>query len=295
MAHTTTIHRRLTGLLAGLALALLAIPSGALAQSDRKEINDRFKAIEWVTGPGTGDLGNATIKVPAGYRFTGASGAEAYCHYTGNNYGGEVGVLEPVPGKNASDFFILFTFDGTGYVKDDEKSKLDDEFAETLLKQFKEGTDKGNAERASRGAGPIHVTGWNQKPFYDDQTKNLTWAVIVSGQGGASVNYESKVLGRRGVMAVNMVVDQQAVAKTIPEYRKLVSGLNYKAGDTYSEFREGDKIAEYGLIGLASGGIAIAAIKWWKPLMQFGIFIIAGVGIAIKKVFSMFKSKPASV
>lgn len=276
------------------ALALLA-PATANAQVDRSEIIKRYKEIKWVNGPATGELGNASIKIPAGYRFCGADGAEAFCHFTGNNYNGELGVLEPVAkGKEEPPYFILFTFENSGYVKDDEKDELNDKFADTLLKQFKEGTEAGNKDRAALGAGPIHVTGWSQKPFYDDQTKNLTWAVIVSGEGGSSVNYESKVLGRRGVMSVNMVIDQDKVAATVPEYRKLIGGFAYKSGDTYAEFRDGDKIAEYGLIGLASGGIALAAVKWWKPLMKFGIFIIAAVGLGIKKVLSMFKSKPAT-
>jgi hypothetical protein len=37
----------------------------------------------------------------------------------------------------------------------------------------------------------------------------------------------------------------------------------------------------------------VAAVKWWKPLMKFGIFIVAGIGIALKKVFSMFRRNPA--
>ncbi len=140
---------------------------------------------------------------------------------------------------------------------------------------------------------PLTISGWSQKPFYDDQTKNLTWGLIVSSPSGSSINYESRVLGRRGYLNANMVLSEANVAKSVPEFRKILGGIAYKPGDTYGEFKSGDKVAEYGLLGLASGGLAIAAVKWWKPLMKFGIFIVAGVALAIKKVFSLFKSKAA--
>lgn len=58
--------------------------------------------------------------------------------------------------------------------------------------------------------------------------------------------------------------------------------------------RSGDKIAQYGLVGLVTGGAAVAAVKFWKPLMKFGIFIIAAIAAVAAKLKSFFTGRKTS-
>jgi len=260
--------RRALGLLclfaATAASTLCSSTARAVDAEEQKAIIERYKQIKWVVGPGTGDLGNAKINVPQGYRFCGADGAQAFSDYTQNIYSGELGVLMPTPdpktGKGA-EWFILFSFEDAGYVKDDDKDELTSEVIDGMLEGYRKGTEAGNADLRARGWATLSVTGWHQKPFYDQTTKNLTWAIIVAGDGSESVNYDSRVLGRRGFMTVKMVLDKEDVAATVPQYQKLVGGLKFNSGESYAEYKQGDKLATYGLVGLLGGG---AAGRRWR-------------------------------
>jgi len=62
----------------------------------------------------------------------------------------------------------------------------------------------------------------------------------------------------------------------------------YKSGGKYAEFRQGDKVAKYGLTALVvGGGVALAAKsgllgKLFKPILV-GLLV---VGSALKKLFT---------
>jgi uncharacterized membrane-anchored protein len=264
----------------------------------RSEAAAKMNAIKWTVGPATVDVGrNASLRVPAGYKFTGSEGALAWAELNGNTSRGQLGVLTPpfdLAKGMGPEWFVVFRFDDIGYVKDDEKADLTEETADKILKGVREGNDEANKERQARGWGTLNVTGWHQKPFYDSTTKNLTWAIAAESDGETVVNYDSRALGRHGVMIVKMVVAQDKAAATIPAFQSVIKGLSFKSGESHAEFKSGDKIAEYGLIGLVSGGAAVAVVKWWKPLMKFGVLILVGIGAALKKVVGLFKGNRTS-
>lgn len=73
-----------------------------------------------------------------------------------------------------------------------------------------------------------------------------------------------------------------------------MTGFKFNQGETYAEFRQGDKVATYGLVGLVAGGAAFAAgkaglfAKLGVVFAKFYKFIIAGVlalFVGIKKLF----------
>lgn len=99
-------------------------------------------------------------------------------------------------------------------------------------------------------------------PRYNDTTHNLEWAIKVrSEEGGTSVNYLTKLLGRKGVMHVTLLVDAEELPATLPAYQKLLSEFTYTAGQSYAEFRQGDKLAQYSLAGLITAGAGVAMVK----------------------------------
>src|SRR5215467_8055230 len=79
--------------------------------------------IDWQDGPTTGKLGDiAQIEVPEGYRFAGKAGAEKVLQLTQNLPSGrELGVLV----ARGSGWFMIFEFEESGYVKDNEKLDAD--------------------------------------------------------------------------------------------------------------------------------------------------------------------------
>ncbi len=243
--------------------------------------------IDWQRGPTVGHLGDiADINIPEGYQFAGKQGAQTALRITHNIPSGkELGVL--VPSSADANWFMIFEFVETGYVKDTEKDSLD---ADAILKSIKSGTEAANEERQKQGWKPFHVTGWERPPFYDPQTHNLTWAIRGKGDDPTdtgSVNHSIRLLGRRGTMNVDLVASPAEYASITPEFNTLISGFNYSQGSRYADFVKGDKVAEYGLAALIAGGAGAVLFKTGLLAKFWKLIVVAFVAIGsfIKKIF----------
>lgn len=239
------------------------------------------ESLSWQT-EGKAPIGAlAEIDIPEGYRYTGNEGTiklmEAYGNLTS---GQELGYLTP----DDMEWFALFEFEEVGYIKDDEKDKLD---AGEILKQLQAGQKEANKELSRRGMSTLEVVGWKKEPFYNPETNNLEWAIrLRSSDGGEVLNYKTKILGRRGVMDVVLVCDEEHLDKILTDYQRLLTGFRYHQQDSYAAYTQGDKVAEYGLTGLiVGGGLLVAAksgllAKLWKPV---AVGLLA-VGAVIKRL-----------
>lgn len=247
--------------------------------------------LDWHEGPCQGQLGDmAEIKVPKGYRFLDGENTRTLLTLLENiTDGSELGTVAP----DDANWLAIFEFSPEGYIRDDEKDKID---AAAILNTIKRGTEASNVERKKRGWGTLTVTGWHQAPNYDAQTKNLQWAIAaVNEKGEPLLNYNTRLLGRHGVMKVTLITDPQTLTAALPKFKQLLANYQYTPGNKYGEFRAGDKVAEYGLTALvAGGGLAVAAksgllaklglllAKAWKIV----VLAVVGVGAFIKKMFS---------
>ena len=239
--------------------------------------------VKWQEGPSIGNLGTtAEIKVPAGYVFANANDTRILMEAMQNPTSGqELGFIAP-PGAS---WFIVFEFDEVGYVRDDEKGSLD---ADAMMESIRRGNDEGNKERQKRGWSTMTILGWEQPPRYNETTHNLEWAIKGLSEGSPVVNYNTRLLGRAGVMKVTLVTDPSLLASTMPEFKTVITGFNFSQGQKYAEFRKGDKMAEYGLAGLVVGGATAVAVKsglfkWLWKLIVVGVLAVGGF---IKKIFS---------
>jgi uncharacterized membrane-anchored protein len=245
-------------------------------------------------GPSSGALGSyATIQVPRGFVFVNqANMRELKRQMRELPNPKDLGALIPAgpDGKtpDSNTWMIIFGWDNCGYVKDDEKNKLD---ADAILQSYREGTEAGNAERRKQGMAELHVTGWHTKPFFDDQSKNLEWAMLGESQGQTILNYNSRLLGRHGVMEAVLIAAPQELDAVLPKYKEMLKGFSFNSGEKYAEFREGDKVAEFGLAALA-GGVGVAALaksgllgKLIKPIIAGVVALFAGIGALFKKIF----------
>jgi uncharacterized membrane-anchored protein len=203
---------------------------------------------------------------------------EAYQNPTN---GRELGFIAPA----SEEWFAVFEFDDVGYIRDDEKSSLD---ADALLASIKTGNDTGNKERQKRGWSTMTIMGWEQQPRYDESTHNLEWAVRAESEGEPIINHNTRLLGRGGVMEVTLVTNPSTLSDTLPKFKTMLAGFDFEQGQRYAEFRQGDRMAEYGLTGLIVGGttavlVKTGAFKWlWKGIVVFGLAIVA----FIRKLFA---------
>jgi uncharacterized membrane-anchored protein len=279
-----------------LVLAMMATSSAQESAPQQQPQQEKPK-INWQQGPTTGVLGDiAQITVPQGFAFTDKTGAQQLLVLTHNIPSDrELGAL--VSTERDSSWFMIFEFDDTGYVKDDEKDKLD---ADALLKNMKQATEEGNEERQKRGWRALHVVGWDHAPYYDPATHNLTWATRVRGDDSkdeGSVNHSIRLLGRRGTINVDLVASPSEYAASVPAFNNLISGFSYKAGNRYSDFTSGDKVAKIGLAALIAGGAGAVALKTGLLAKLWKLIVVVVVAIAgfIKKMFRAIFGKEEKI
>ena len=270
-----------------VATAFLCVPGVGSAQGD-DTVAKKVRALDWKTAPDLGQIaGKATINLDNHLGFLDATNTSQFLTLLGN-----------LPQTNsytvsASDmhWFSIFRFKDEGYVKDDEKIDAD-----ALLKTLKENNLAAQDERKKRNLPGLLLEGWAIPPRYDPATKRLEWATLLrTDSGDKTVNFSTKILGRRGHMDVVLVSSPETLEKDIVEFKTSLKGFDYVAGERYSEWTQGDKVAAYGLGALVLGGAAALATKkgLWAVIGGFlaaAWKLVAGVAIAaiagMKKLFS---------
>lgn len=268
---------------------LLTVCGLALAASPLFSQDSKTPKLDVLKGPATAKLGDvAQIQVPAGFAFLDGKTTRALLKASGESpSGNELGFIRPT---NAN-WSVLFEFSDIGYVKDDDKDKLD---APKLLQSYKDGTVEQNKRREAAGRPPLVVVGWEQEPRYDPETHNLTWAIRATSGGQPLLNYNTRLLGRKGVMEVVLICEPDQLANTLPTFRNLLAAHKFQSGESYAEFRKGDKLAKYGLAALITGGAAVGAAKlgllaWLLPFLKKAWFLVVAALVAVagffKKIF----------
>ncbi|MCK6551694.1 DUF2167 domain-containing protein [Myxococcota bacterium] len=294
-------------LLSSLVLGSAAITTAALAQQpppvaqdapgeqaggQAAPAEDPLAKFPWQR-EGVARLGsNAQLNIPKGFQFIPGNEASKLIELMGNISGkDEVGLI----GTENLDWFVVFFFEDVGYVKDDEKDELD---ANEMAEQMRENLVGSNEVRRERGLEELTFDGWAIPPRFNDQTKELEWAQRLKSVSGVSVNYNTRVLGRRGVMRVILVTDPDLLDQTLPAYRELMTGFTFTQGEDYASYRPGDKVAEYGLIALVAGGAGAVAAKaglftiiatFFKKGAKLIAIAVAGLFAAVSKLFGKKK------
>jgi uncharacterized membrane-anchored protein len=266
-----------------LLLVTTSAPSVGQEPGGQDSVGAQIRNLGWKVGPSEGKIaGRATIVIPAKYRFLGAADTSKFLTLQRNLPTSDSYTFAP----DNLDWFAIFDFDDTGYIKDDEKIDAD-----AVLQSLKEGTARRNEERKKRGYPVLTLDGWFVPPHYDTGTKRLEWATKLSSEGGISVNYRIRILGREGVMSALLVSDPDSLEKDIRVFKTALNDFSFDPGQRYAEYRPGDKIAEYGLTGLIIGGAAAAAAKTglFKVIGKFAVFLFAGaaavIGGLVKRLF----------
>jgi uncharacterized membrane-anchored protein len=270
--------------IAALALGCTLICAGlsrAVADDqDQSALRKQIKELQWIHGPQQVELfGNATFNVPSGYVFLNPAETAKLEAITHNIGGGTEYFLAP----EDLHWGAHFSFKDDGYVKDDEK--ID---AESLLQSIKDGTASANKLRRERGWDEMEVVGWQTSPHYETQTNRLEWAVIGKDlkTNIAIVNFNTRILGRGGVMSAVLIADPHDLSAATDEFKSTLAGFAYVPGQRYAEYRPGDKVAKYGLAALVTGGAAAIAVKTglWKVIASAAIAgwkVIAAAFVAL--------------
>ncbi len=193
------------------------------------------------------------------------------------------------------DWWAVFGFTESGYVKDDDK--ID---AEALLKELKDSDGPSNEERKKHGLAQLQTDGWYVPPHYDQSTKQLEWGLRIHAIGDPNpvINYTVRILGRHGYEHATLVSSPENLDRDVAQFKSKLAKFDFNQGERYSEFKPGDHVAEFGLAALVAGGAAAVATKtgFWKVLagaLAAGWKIIVGIFVAglaaIKNIFKRNK------
>lgn len=194
----------------------------------------------------------------------------------------------------------VITWKPTGYVsdKDARTTNYDD-----ILKQLRDGQEEDNKERKKDGAREMQLVGWAQPPSYDQTAHSLIWArdLEVSDVKEHTLNYDMRLLGRKGVLSLNVVggMNQLSDVRTAAEALRKVA--IFDQGSRYADYKpESDKRAAFGIGGLILGGAGLVVAKKAGLLavallfFKKGFVVIAaaaaGMWAWLKRVFGGKKS-----
>ena len=261
-------------------------------------------SLKWQTGPITIKDGLARLNLTDDFRYLDAENSRKVLHDIWGNPDdpGILGMIFPRdkgPLDHGS-WAVTVSYEEQGYVKDDDADKIN---YDDMLKKMQQQAHDANPGREKAGYPSIEIVGWAAPPRYDKVTHKLYWAkdLKFGGDEGDTLNYDIRVLGRRGVLvlgAISSMNDFPGINQQIPS---ILSMVDFQAGNTYADFDpKVDKIAEYGLGALVAGGTIAAAAKLglFGLLLKFAIagykFILIGlvaIGAYVKNMMNRFSGK----
>ncbi|QNR24570.1 DUF2167 domain-containing protein [Croceimicrobium hydrocarbonivorans] len=271
------------------------------------EINAYFKFKDSLDNALNFELGSiqlgddlATLNVPSNFMYLGKSQSiQVLTDVWGNPPDQSVlGMMIP---KNTSvlddsTYAIIISYSEEGYVDDEDAEDLDyDELMETMQGDAQE----ANPMRIQQGYPSIEVIGWAAAPFYDSENKKLHWAKELSfdHDSAHTLNYNVRILGRRGYLELNFISDLQMLDQIKAEMPEILPAVNFNEGNRYSDFNpDMDKVAAYGIGGLIAGkvlakaGLFVLLAKFWKIIAVGAVALFAG----IRKFMGGKKNEPVN-
>jgi uncharacterized membrane-anchored protein len=261
--------------------------------------SEEFEAkLGYQTGTISLPGGMATIRLPRTFRYLGPEGSRRLLTDAwGNPPGsaeGVLGMLIPtaISPLTEAGWGIVITYDEEGFVNDSDAADIN---YNKLLKEMQEGTAASNEARVKEGFPSITLVGWAEPPYYDAAAHKLYWAKELSFGDATThtLNYNIRVLGRRGVLVLNAVAGMEQLASIKQEARSVMSAVEFSDGHRYTDYLPAtDKAATYGVTGLILGATAVKTglLKGlWLGILAFKKMIIVGavaLFAALRKLFS---------
>lgn len=284
----------LGGLLA--AMVASAVPAAAQEESAQAAAEQLVKSLSFRDGEIAVPQAEAHFRLGPNFRYLEKADTRKVLEQLWGNPPDDtvLGMIVPTEPTLLEDssWAVVVTYSDEGYVSDEDAAKID---YDEMLASMKDSTQEENAARKEAGYGAVELVGWAVPPRYDGASKKLYWAkeLAFEGSQGHTINYDIRVLGRRGYLSLNAVAGMSELPVVQTGMQQLLTMTEFDAGARYADFDEStDKVAAYGVAALIGGGLAakaglfakigLALAKFWKLLL---IGIVA-IGALIKRFFS---------
>ncbi|AYV55317.1 DUF2167 domain-containing protein [Leptospira kmetyi] len=276
-----------------VSAAVLFLFSLTLTAQPNDDVTNIVKGLKYQTGKVI--LGDklATLNVPSNFKYINGKQSKLVLENVwGNPPSAEpLGMLFLKNQSPISDNFtyaISIDYSEEGYIKDDDAKDLD---YGDLLDEMKSDMKESNESRKKEGYPSVELVGWASPPFYDEKSKKLHWAKTLKFEGSEvdTLNYNIRILGRKGVIVLNVIADADKLPLVNEELDAIVNSTEFNEGNRYEDFNPGlDTVAAYGIGGLIAGKVLAKAgffallLKFWKVI---ALAVIGGFGVLKKFIF----------
>lgn len=239
--------------------------------------------------------GVATLNVPKGFKFLNEEQTKRVLVDLWGNPSAEgcLGMIFPEEDGVLMDggYAFVVQYDEIGYVKDDDADEID---YDELLKNLQDEEKAENDERRKQGFDPAYTVGWAAKPFYDPANRVLHWAKEIQFGDSASsntLNYNVRVLGRKGVLVLNAVAGMGDLALVQQHVPDVLGIVKFNDGYRYEQFDSNvDDVAAWTIGGLVAGKV-LAKAGIFALLAKFGIKFLVLLGAAGAGIWRFFSGR----
>lgn len=208
--------------------------------------------------------GIATLEVPENFKFLGKDQArQVIVEVWGNPPGsaeGVLGIIMPAAdGVLGEGFTFIVEYDPMGYVSDEDADDID---YDDLMKELLSDNAESNRQRVESGYARLDLVGWAAPPYYDKENKVLHWAKELRPEESEenTLNYNVRVLGRKGVLILNAVSGMSALEEVKANIPAVLKMARFNPGYTYEEFDSNiDEVAAWTVGGLVAGKVLAKA------------------------------------
>jgi len=237
--------------------------------------------------------GVATLHVPDNFFYIGPEDTEKMLTQIWGNPPSSARTLGMLFPSNATatgqeTWGVTIEYQEDGYVSDEDAEDID--YTE-LLTTMQENIEASNKERQAQGYEALHLVGWAASPYYDKVSHKLHWAqeLQFGTQSNNTLNYNIRVLGRKGVLILNFVAGMDQLSMIDEQIDTVLNIAEFNEGSRYADFNPDiDKVAAYGIGALIAGKVAAKLGLLATILLlfkKFWLLAILGVGGFFKKIF----------
>lgn len=264
-----------------------ALPAAAQTPDDEAKLKAFMSSLKYRSGDIAVSEAEATFHLGTQFRFLDKADARRVLEELWGNPPDEsvLGMVVPTatPLDHEKSWAVVVTFSDEGYVSDEDAAKTD---YDALLGELKNATNEENAARKEAGYETVNLVGWAVPPRYDAASKKLYWAKEIAFQGSEqhTLNYDVRVLGRRGFLSLNAVAGMSELGAVQTGMQQLLPSAEFNSGARYADYDSStDKAAGYGIAALIGGGIAAKT----GLLAKLGVLLLAGKKVIIFLVLGL--------
>jgi uncharacterized membrane-anchored protein len=269
----------------------LCLPVISAARADQRADEERFEqSLHWRQGKVELANGIVTLDVTPAWHFLDTADAQRVLTQAWGNPPSSdrpLGMLFPAGETpfTPDGWAVIVRYAQEGHVLDDDAARID--YAE-LLRDMQQATRDHNSERVKDSYAPIELIGGAEHPHYDATHHHLYWAreLRFGDAPEREVNYDIRVLGRRGVLEMSAIARLAQVETVRAGMQQVLPLVTFNEGHRYAEFdSSADQVAAYGVGGLVAGGL-LAKAGFFKVLLAGLVAAKKGIALGVIAVGS---------